>query len=47
MIVIKYTDFIYDLYKDDFNITSFDKNYSVNFKNRNDREVNHIIIKNY
>jgi DNA adenine methylase len=47
MIVIKETEFIYDLYKDDFKINNFDKNYSVNFKNRNNRGVNHLLITNY
>lgn len=46
MLVIKNTDFIYDLYKD-FNISSFDKKYTVSFKNRNDRNVKHLMIKNY
>lgn len=47
MVVIKETEFIYNLYKDSFKINNFDKNYSVNFKNRNDRAVNHLIITNY
>lgn len=47
MVVIKNTEFIYDLYKDEFNISSFDKEYSVNFMNRNQKEVKHLIIKNY
>lgn len=47
MVVIKETDFIKNLYKDNFKIANFDKNYSVNFKNRNDRAVNHLIITNY
>lgn len=47
MIVIKETEFIYNLYKDNFKVEKFEKNYSVNFKNRNDREVSHLIIKNY
>lgn len=46
MMIIKNTDFIYELYKD-YNILMFDKNYSVNFHNRNDREVEHLLIKNY
>lgn len=46
MLVIKNTDFIYSLYKD-FNIKSFDKKYLVNFKGRNDKEVEHLIITNY
>lgn len=47
MMIIKNTPFIYNLYKDDFNISSFDKTYLVSFKNRNDREVKHLIITNY
>lgn len=47
MVVIKETDFIYNLYKNDFKINNFNKNYSVNFKNRNERAVNHLIITNY
>jgi DNA adenine methylase len=47
MLVIKNTDFIYNLYKDDFNITNFDKTYLVSFKNRNDRNVEHLLITNY
>lgn len=47
MLVIKNTNFIYDLYKDDFHIFSFSKNYLVSFKNRNDRHVEHLLITNY
>lgn len=48
MIVIKNTDFIYDLYKSKgFQIKSFDKKYLVSFQNRNDKEVEHLIITNY
>lgn len=47
MVIIKETEFIYNLYKDNFIVERFEKNYSVNFKNRNDREVSHLIIKNY
>lgn len=46
MIVIKNTDFIYSLYKD-FNIIPFDKKYLVSFQNRNDKEVEHLMITNY
>lgn len=46
--VIKSTDFIEELYKDDrFYKLRFNKSYSVNFKNRNDRGVQHLIISNY
>lgn len=47
MLVIKNTDFILNLYKDDFNIKSFDKKYLVSFKNRNDKQVTHLLITNY
>ena len=47
MIVIKETDFIYDLYKDDFIIEKFDKKYMTNMKNRNNKDVQHLIITNY
>jgi DNA adenine methylase len=46
MLVIKNTDFIYELYKD-FNIVSFDKKYTVSFRNRNNKDVEHLIITNY
>lgn len=47
MMVIKNTDFIYQLYKDNFKIQIFDKSYNVNFKNRNNRDTQHLIITNY
>jgi DNA adenine methylase len=49
MMVIKYTDFIFDLYnnKENINIISFDKKYQVSFMGRNNQEVSHILIKNY
>lgn len=48
MLIIKNTDFIYDLYKDcGFNIRSFDKKYLVSFMNRNDKKVEHLLITNY
>ena len=48
MLVIKNTDFIYNLYKDSgFNIKSFDKKYLVSFMNRNDKDVEHLLITNY
>jgi len=46
MLVIKKTDFIYNLYKD-FNIYEYDKKYSVSFKNRNNKEAKHLLITNY
>ena len=48
MVVIKNTDYIYSLYnKENVFINSFDKAYAVNFKNRNDRTVKHLMITNY
>ena len=47
LLIIKNTEFIYDLYKDDFNISSFDKKYLVSFMNRNEKEVKHLVITNY
>ena len=48
MLIIKNTDFIFDLYKDKgFYIKSFDKRYLVSFMNRNDKEVEHLLITNY
>ncbi|MGK0723812.1 DNA adenine methylase [Aerococcus urinaeequi] len=46
ILIIKDTDFIYNLYKDDFLILSFDKNYTYNVRSRNDRKVTHLIITN-
>lgn len=47
LLVIKNTDFIYNLYKKDFNILSFDKNYTYNVRSRNERRVEHLMITNY
>lgn len=48
MLVIKKTEFIENLYKDKgFHIIEFDKNYFVSFKNRNKKNVKHLLIKNY
>lgn len=49
MIVIKETEFIKELYCDNENIfiNSYDNEYSVNIKNRNDKKVKHLIITNY
>lgn len=47
LLIIKNTDFIYNLYKNNFNIKSFDKKYMVSFMNRNQRNVTHLIITNY
>lgn len=46
MIIIKNTDFIYNLYKN-FNINCFDKIYMWNIKDRNDRKTEHLMITNY
>ncbi len=46
MLIIKKTDFIYELYKN-FNIYEYDMNYMVSFKNRNDKDVKHLLITNY
>jgi DNA adenine methylase len=48
MVVIKETDFINEIYKDKFfNINIFDKKYLKNMRNRNDKDVKHLIITNY
>lgn len=49
MIVIKYTEYIYNLYSryDVFRIRDYRKTYDVNFQNRNDRMVTHLLITNY
>ncbi len=46
MLVIKNTDFIYNLYKE-FYIKSFSKKYLVSFQNRNNKDAEHLIITNY
>ena len=48
MLVIKNTDFIYTLYNHkDLFISTFDKKYQVSFMNRNDKNVEHLLITNY
>ncbi len=48
MMIIKNTDFIFSLYdQKGLNINSFDKKYLVSFMNRNDKDVEHLIITNY
>lgn len=47
LLIIKKTNFIYDLYKNDFYIVNFSKNYTYNIKNRNEKNVEHLIITNY
>lgn len=46
ILVIKNTDFISSLYDKDFNILSFDKQYTYNVRSRNNRDVEHLIITN-
>lgn len=46
ILVIKNTDFISSLYEKDFNILSFDKQYTYNVRSRNNRNVEHLIITN-
>lgn len=46
ILVIKNTDFIYNLYKDSFNILSFDNQYTYNVRSRNERNVEHLLITN-
>jgi Site-specific DNA methylase len=48
MMIIKNTDFIFNLYDNKgLNIQSFDKTYLVSFMNRNDKNVEHLLITNY
>lgn len=48
MLIIKNTDFIYSLYNTkEFKIKTFDKKYLVSFQNRNDKDVEHLLITNY
>lgn len=48
MLVIKNTEFIYELYnKKGINIRTFDKKYLVSFMNRNNKDVTHLLITNY
>jgi DNA adenine methylase len=46
ILVIKNTDYIYDLYRRDFRILSFDNRYTYNVRSRNNRVVKHLIITN-
>lgn len=46
LLVIKNTDFIYRLYKDNFRILTFDNRYTYNVKSRNDRRAEHLIVTN-
>ena len=48
LMVIKNTDFILGLYnKPNIDINSFNKKYLVSFQNRNDRNAEHLLIRNY
>ncbi|MEB1806694.1 MAG: DNA adenine methylase [Bacillaceae bacterium] len=48
MLVIKNTDFIFNLYNQPgIDIIGFNKQYNVSFMDRNNRKVEHIVIKNY
>ena len=48
MLVIKNTEYISSLYqKENFYIKVFNKKYLVSFQNRNNKEVEHLIITNY
>lgn len=49
MLIIKNTDFIYSLYEGHkgINIRTFDKQYTVSFMNRNNRNTEHLLITNY
>lgn len=55
MLVIKNTDYIQKLYPEgivtssgrQLNISAFDKNYLVSFRNRNDKKAEHLLITNY
>lgn len=48
MMVIKNTDFIYNLYhRPNINIKTFEKEYLVSFMNRNDKKATHLLITNY
>lgn len=48
MLIIKNTEFITSLYTDKkLKITPFDKTYLVSFMNRNEKEVEHLLITNY
>lgn len=46
ILIIKNTEFINSLYNKDFNILSFDNQYTYNVRSRNKRNVEHLIITN-
>ena len=48
LMVVKATEFIEELYDNpEWYKEHFDKTYSVNFKNRNEQDVQHLVIANY
>lgn len=48
MMIIKHTDFIYNLYdRVGISIKAFDKEYLVSFMNRNEKKATHLLITNY
>lgn len=47
MLIIKNTDFIHSLYRDNFHIRTFNLRYAYNVRSRNDRSAEHLIITNY
>ena len=47
LLIIKNTEFIWNLYHKDFQTRSFDKQYTYNVRSRNDRAAEHLIITNY
>ncbi len=48
MMIIKNTGFIFDLYNHpNIKVSTFDKTYLVSFMNRNDKNVEHLLITNY
>ena len=46
ILVIKNTEFIHNLYKNYFNVLTFDNQYTYNVRSRNERSVEHLIITN-
>lgn len=46
MLIIKKTDFISGLYEKNFQIMSFNKEYTYNVRSRNERKVEHLVITN-
>lgn len=46
ILIIKNTDLIYSLYKEDLHILCFDKIYTYNVRSRNQRKAEHLIVTN-